>query len=155
MANDNYIVLVEDHLDELLLALYVFAFGSLMAVFGNFDFLPVLTDGPVFSLDGQFTAIGDPAADGTVITWAGALAILAGVTTYVTNLGVEALTEKPADFEVVDAALAVGVFGLPAVIAADLFSVHTDYIAGEPVASIGVFVVGVIGAIILKDTDQN
>lgn len=154
MAKNNTIVeKVEDNLDVLLVAILTVGFGTVTGTFG--DFAVYLTDAAsaTFSMSGEFFSIGD--VDPTVISWGGALAIIAGALIFLTNLGIENLYNRPSGMETEEYALALGVFGIPTVMELDLFSLHTDFVAGSPLVGTLVLFITVVGAIVLSFSDRS
>jgi len=155
MANNATLIeKVEDNLDTVLVAILAIGLGTVTGNFG--DFSVFLTDAvnASFSMSGEFYSFGD-ATSPTVISWGGALAILAGAAIFLTNLGIENFVNRPSGMEMEEYALALGVVGIPIVIELDVLNIHTDYIAGSP--GVGLVVLGLVvaGAAVLSVADRS
>jgi hypothetical protein len=146
------IKMIEDNTDELLQAVYLFSIATLTGAVSAFAVLPDLANGALFDLAGQFATIGDPAAGGSVVTWAAGLAVLTGLTIYVTNMGAEALMKpQEMDFDPVETLLAIGVFATPLIVELDVANLTTNHIAGDPLAQSVVVVLCGVGAFLLSE----
>lgn len=151
--NATLIEKVEDNLDAVFVAILALGLGTVTGNFG--DFAVYLTDAVTasFSMSGQFYSFGT--TDPTVISWGGALAILAGAAIFVTNLGIEYFVNRPDGMEMEEYALALGVVGIPIVLELDLLNIHTDYVAGSPTVGALILVLVVAGAAVLSFADRS